>query len=150
MPAHLPADKAAASASGQLTVTPTAAPQPASPERDHDAKSAHSTPEAEEDDMVQDEDEAQEEGAGEEAAAAEPQEAEGKPKAKRAKGEPKAKKAKGEPKTKKAKGDAKADGDKPARKKTAYAAFKEKKDEEWKAMTKEQQEALIREFRSAA
>jgi hypothetical protein len=142
MPAHLPADKAAASASGQLTVTPTAAPQPASPERDHDAKSAHSTPEAEEDDMVQDEDEAQEEGAGEEAAAAEPQEAEGKPKAKRAKGEPKAKKAKGEPKTKKAKGDAKADGDsKPKKELTPYMIYNKIIGAQWKALTPEQKAA---------
>ena len=123
----------------------------ASPERDHDAKSAHSTPEVEDDDKVQDEDDDKEEGAGEDAAAAEPQEAEGKPKTKKAKGEPKAKKAKGEPKAKKAKADAKANGDsKPMRKKTAYAVFKEKKDAEWKAMTKEQQEALTRDFQVAA
>ena len=133
-------------ASGQLTVTPTAAPQPASvaasPERDHDAKSAHSTPEVEDDDKVQDEDDDKEEGAGEDAAAAEPQEAEGKPKTKKAKGKPKAKKAKGEPKAKKAKADAKADGDsKPKKELTPYMIFNKIIGAQWKAMTKEEKDA---------
>jgi len=118
--------------SAQLTVTAVsqAVPQPASPVRDLDIKSARCTPEAEAQD--DDEVEADVEGAG-----ASPQ----KEGAKKAKGKPKAKKAKGEPARPKAKKATAEDTGKAKRKPSPYFNFKKKKTEEWNGMTQEQKDA---------
>jgi hypothetical protein len=118
--------------SAQLTVTAVsqAVPQPASPVRDLDIKSARCTPEAEAQD--DDEVEADVEGAG-----ASPQK-EGE---KKAKGKPKAKKAKGEPARPKAKKATAEDTGKAKRKPSPYFNFMKTIAAEWNGMTQEQKDA---------
>ena len=131
-PGTLPLVHLTRRSSAQLTVTAVsqAVPQPASPVRDLDIKSARCTPEAEAQD--DEEEEADAKGAG-----ASPQ----KEGAKKAKGKPKAKKAKSEPARPKAKKATAEDTGKVKRKPSPYFNFMKKIAEEWKGMTQEQKDA---------